>query len=710
MSIRNKLIIFLACIGSLATLLMIGGAIWSNSFHFELEITQRFRVIANLVQLNLSQLINDKRNGLKVINDNKDLTRQALVALAASQPKRTNFFRYFLALGEFVNQYSAAQATVHFISAKNPNFQIYGAYQQERLYSFSPVRGENGQGLLELEIDNFGLVLPKKGHPQKDEFILPLNITEQQERIRFFPSQQKLYLDLHYPLINHSMGSNKNQSNGFAYLGLVYGVIRTFVELSPEWLHKLEEETGVKLDIYLDDGTHVLGDLNTHLDIGHFTHNKPFKQTVNEIGYIQMGTPIEVEGELLGYLVTSIPQSFLVNQVLDMSGTLLVIGGLILILSIFLASVLSFFLVRPIKALEQGAHQLAFGDLTYPIDTQQTDEIGHLAKSFAKMRDAIYEKIQEIERKNIDLSEANQIKDDLLTQLRGLNENLEKLVEERTGELSATVSELEKQHQQLKQTQTQLVHSEKMAGLGTLVAGVAHEINNPTNYMHISTQALNKELQLFKDTFFELLQESNDLQTLQYFEEQFGRFFKSLENINNGSMRIKTIVQDLRMFSRLGEADKKTANIAENLESTLRLIQTQYKEIVKFVCDFQTRPTLECYPSQLNQVFMNILTNACQAIQQKQRQGNDNGKGTVMIGIGIENNQVIIRIQDNGPGMDQTVQQKIFEPFFTTKDVGEGTGMGLSISYGIMEKHQGSIQVESEIDEGTTVTLSLPLR
>ena len=168
-------------------------------------------------------------------------------------------------------------------------------------------------------------------------------------------------------------------------------------------------------------------------------------------------------------------------------------------------------------------------------------------------------------------------------------------------------------------------------------------------------------------------------------------------------------MQDLRTFSRLDEADKKTVNLVDSLKSTLRLTETKYKESVRFIHDFQDQPELECHPAQLNQVFMNLVVNACQAIEKKQADTKDKTPGTLTIRTWIKGHELGLTFQDSGCGMTEGVKKKMFEPFFTTKPVGQGTGLGLSISYGIIEKHKGRFEIDSEVGKGTTLTVWLPL-
>ncbi len=320
-------------------------------------------------------------------------------------------------------------------------------------------------------------------------------------------------------------------------------------------------------------------------------------------------------------------------------------------------------------------------------------------------------------------------------ELKKINQHLEKLVEERTEKLNQKTVKLEnslnaqhqlnkqlqasqlqieeshkqlqKQHQKLKDTQTQLVHSEKMASLGVLVAGVAHEVNNPVHFIYMYTHILQKDLGDLHAFLTDLLKEEQEL--IQYIERKFERFDQKIQNINEGSARIKGIVANLRAFSRLDEAELKEVKITEGILSTLLLIQTEYKKLVEFECDFQSEARILCYPAQLNQVFMNLLMNACQAIEKKQQENQDEKLGKILVQTLEKNHQLGVRVIDTGCGMSEDTQQKIFEPFFTTKEVGKGTGLGMSINYGVIEKHQGTIEVESHLGEGTTVTVWLPL-
>lgn len=300
----------------------------------------------------------------------------------------------------------------------------------------------------------------------------------------------------------------------------------------------------------------------------------------------------------------------------------------------------------------------------------------------------------------------------------------------------AKSAELEALLHKLKSTQTQLVQQEKMAGLGQLVAGVAHEINNPTSFIYGNinfakqyTQNLLEIIDLYQKYYPEPAQEITE--TLAAFEIEFLKedLTKLLISMQEGASRITEIVQSLRNFSRLDEAEKKEADIHAGLDSTLMILQHRLKEqphrkAIQVIKEFGALPLVECYPGQLNQVFMNLLSNALDALEENckkipnfipkiwiqtevRRREKSQGKS----GRSSETKQsVLIRILDNGPGIPLEIQERIFNPFFTTKPVGAGTGLGLSISYQIIvERHQGKLKFNSQPNQGTEFIIEIPL-
>jgi len=257
-----------------------------------------------------------------------------------------------------------------------------------------------------------------------------------------------------------------------------------------------------------------------------------------------------------------------------------------------------------------------------------------------------------------------------------LNESLEARVEERTRELQ--------------ETQNQLMQSEKLKSLGQLVAGVAHELNNPIGFVHANLQLL--------DEFIEKLMATEDGggDATQYRDA----IKKLLARSREGTERVKKIVQDLRTFSRTDQADLQMAQLTDEIDRTLALMEPRFKGHIEVVREYQTLPEVCCYPGQLNQVFLNLLMNACDVLE---------GGGKITIRAQPIEEGVRIEFEDSGPGIPADVQTRIFDPFFTTKEVGQGTGLGLSLSHGIIERHGGSIQIVSQPGEGAIFQIELPL-
>ncbi len=283
--------------------------------------------------------------------------------------------------------------------------------------------------------------------------------------------------------------------------------------------------------------------------------------------------------------------------------------------------------------------------------------------------------------------------------LEDYSKNLEKKVVDRTHEIKQKNDELEKTLQQLKDTQAQLFIQEKMASLGNLVAGVAHEINNPIGAVNSAAGILNRCVETITST----IEKGQSLEAVKN-DSKFQKSIRILkENTDITAMasdRIVKIVRSLKNFARLDEAEFQKADIHEGLDNTLTLLHHETKNKVEIVKQYGQVPPLNCYPNQLNQVFMNLLANANQAIQ---------GKGTITIQTLSEGQNAIVKISDSGKGIPPEDISRIFDPGFTTKGVGVGTGLGLSISYNIIQKHHGRIEVASEVGKGTTFTITLPI-
>nr|WP_290439418.1 ATP-binding protein [Leptolyngbya sp. 'hensonii'] len=341
-------------------------------------------------------------------------------------------------------------------------------------------------------------------------------------------------------------------------------------------------------------------------------------------------------------------------------------------------------------------------------------------------------------------------------ELRKSNEELEIRVEQRTRQLRQTVHELKQEVQereeaefklqqlnqvleentaqlvdalkQLKQSQLQLIQTEKMSSLGQLVAGVAHEINNPVNFIHGNLTHANDYAQdllglvnLYQQHYpnppqeIEAEIEAIDLNFLAQ------DMIKLLQSMRLGTDRIREIVLSLRNFSRLDEAEVKQVNLHQGLDSTLTILQNRLKARpehpeIQVIKEYESLPLVECYAGQLNQVFMNLISNAIDALDESHPGQSDEEiaerPGQISIRTRMVNpDWVAIQIADNGPGISAEIQSRLFDPFFTTKAVGKGTGLGLSISNQIVtEKHGGKLYCTSEPGQGTAFVIEIPVR
>jgi two-component system NtrC family sensor kinase len=281
-----------------------------------------------------------------------------------------------------------------------------------------------------------------------------------------------------------------------------------------------------------------------------------------------------------------------------------------------------------------------------------------------------------------------------------------------TTELRSVTEELQRAYDELQATHLKVFQQEKLASIGQLAAGVAHEINNPMGFISSNLGTLGKYVDRMGEYIAILsaamadctkevdragMDEHRKRLKIDYLFEDCPQLIAESQE---GAQRVRKIVQDLKSFSRVDEVDQKHADINECIDSTINIAWNEIKYVATLTKEYGDLPPVLCYPQQLNQVFMNLLVNAAHAIE---------GQGEIRVRTWQENDTIYASVSDSGCGISEENQKHIFEPFFTTKQVGKGTGLGLSISYDIIKKHHGEILVESQVGKGTTFTVILPV-
>ncbi|MFY0676140.1 MAG: HAMP domain-containing protein [Neptuniibacter sp.] len=373
--------------------------------------------------------------------------------------------------------------------------------------------------------------------------------------------------------------------------------------------------------------------------------------------------------------------------------------GLVALFSLILGT----YLTRQLRVLTIAAKDIADGNLDIQVEVKGKDEIAEVSGAFNSMAS--------------NLKEASERRDQYERELESLNKSLEDRVKQRTSELQDKNRQLEQANKDIKEAQSRLLQSEKMASVGVLAAGVAHEINNPLGFVMSNLGTLDEYVTNYRTLVSEyekllVLKDSSErksqFQKIKSMREDFDIEFMNedldglLQDTQEGSVRVREIVKGLKAFSHVDQsAEMQLTDINDCIEATLKVANNELKYHCEVITSLGDIPQTYCMAGQIKQVILNMLLNAAHAIK---------GKGTIEVATSQVGDRIELSIRDNGCGIDTADQGKLFDPFFTTKEVGEGTGLGLSISYGIIvDDHKGDIRVESELGEGSCFTIVLPV-
>lgn len=423
--------------------------------------------------------------------------------------------------------------------------------------------------------------------------------------------------------------------------------------------------------------------------------------------YKKLSGPIEVDGmRKVGDLdlcvsdmtLRSALRSLVVSMLLQTAAV-----SLVLCLCVFAS--LDYVLLKPVMVIRAALARFAAKDFSSRSALSSADELGELSQHFNSMASTIQDYSENlestIEERTLELLRKNEI----------IQREKEEIEQARQAQ-SRLLQEQQELIKKLKEAQGQLLQSEKMASIGQLAAGVAHEINNPIGFINSNLGTLKSQVDGLLTVLAcyqkaesalvsqpELLEEIERTKSAADFAFLQGDIVDLINESRDGVGRVKKIVDNLKDFSRVDTAEWAYANLESGLESTLNIVWNEIKYKADIRRNYAGLPEVFCIASQLNQVFMNLLVNAAHAIEQS---------GVITLNTGFDEATVWVEVEDTGKGIKPEHMNRIFEPFFTTKPIGKGTGLGLSLSYGIVERHHGRFEVRSELGEGTVFRITLP--
>lgn len=422
-------------------------------------------------------------------------------------------------------------------------------------------------------------------------------------------------------------------------------------------------------------------------------------ETVND-GIFDTHAIIQEAGVIYGQVEIGIDITTILQTIKEAEQRSIFIAAIEMLLVALFSFALGTYLTRQLKVLMTAANSISRGELDVYIPISGKDEITAVSNAFNLMA------------KNLHV--ASERRDLFESELKELNQKLEEIVLKRTKVIIDKNQQLEAANKSIKDTQSKLMHSDKMASVGLLAAGVAHEINNPMSFIISNVEILEEYInqfqtliELYKQMSFEDVDKHHLMHLIQEYERKIDLAFIQddlpglIKDTKEGTTRVKDIVKGLKEFSHVDyESNFSSCNLNDCIKSTLKVVNNELKYHCEIKTDLKDLPNTYCSEGQIKQVILNLLINAGHAIEEK---------GLIEVSSKQNEDKIEIIIKDNGCGISEQALDKLFDPFYTTKEIGKGTGLGLSISYGIIQEHHGDILIESQVGKGSCFTIQLPI-
>lgn len=618
---------------------------------FDERSDQGSKVVAHLIDASMSQYAEKITRAVDTLNADSELLRDVLSALGTPRQRRINYFRFLSKLDELGQKYEVDQINVYFQSSARQQFILYGVADSSlrHIFSFSPERP--GEDPLEIERDEYGLISLKDQSYDNYPFRFPLTLAGEKEKFSLVTFQNQPYLDISYPLTNLIYGRDDDDT-GFFKKGKVYGILRIFLKLPATFVEDLERRSSHTISFYREDGEFLQGKvkLEDKLDAAKsFSH-----MGVDQLEYINYPSTVMVKGLPFAKILVSFEQRLLKQKILQ--AIILIFTSTFLaalLLLYFLSQYLQNHLIQPIRRLTQFSQKFAEGDRSA---WRSLDEVNQL-----------------IEHEEIG--------------------NLQQTFVAMGREIEETVTHLEERVKQ--ETERLMFAQQTSISMGKMVAGIAHDMASPSALIKMEVQDAAPRLDQMQEKIAIIFADATDPDVLvvrDFFTDHLGTLGERIEHINIAVQRIIDIQSAIRNQARQ-DLKPESHNLSHLIHETCIIVQSKLRGLnVKQDCPDQTM--LHCVRPQMGQVLTNLIGNAADALWENGYQRREGRTAIIVRCVPSEHKgMLLIEIEDDGPGVPDSIRTKIFEGNFTTKATGEGTGLGIVLSRSIIEQHGGTLKL-----------------